>query len=384
MADLSVNMEANEKKVVRAFQAVTKMAERYGVSLKGVAKKSNEASKEEAKLAREAKRVFDDTRAPLENYLSKKRQLNTLLKRGKINQDTFNRAVRQAKTEYREAGQAGESAFGSAALLQVSAFAGGFLSLTRVIGGVTTALSDMAAKREEMAQKQREASMGLGSLAQLAKTPEDLAALKRTAKDFFAGGGAATLDEAARTLFAVKSAGQEDQLDLIRRLRRSRLVETPDVMARAATTLMTSMGREETGDLRAIVSKAFGASEYSPATAESLLEAASRAGTGGKSVGLSDEEILAATAITATATGTAELGGTQVAALVKALEKIASPKSKKWGAADPTFDLAGKNLIQQLEEIQRVSQEQDMSAGDLMELFGRQEGLKAYRVLLQN
>ncbi len=52
------------------------------------------------KLAQEAKRVFDATRTPLEKYNGELTELNTLLNKGKITQDTYNRAVDQSFTEY--------------------------------------------------------------------------------------------------------------------------------------------------------------------------------------------------------------------------------------------------------------------------------------------
>src|SRR5690606_19338743 len=48
------------------------------------------------KLQQEAKRIFEATRTPLERYNEEMAQLNMLLEKGYINQDTFGRAVEQA------------------------------------------------------------------------------------------------------------------------------------------------------------------------------------------------------------------------------------------------------------------------------------------------
>lgn len=136
----SLDMNADERGVVRAFQAVRKQAEGLGLNLKGLTQISNKAAAAEAKLAREAKRVFTETRTPMENYLQKKRSLNTLLQQNKINQETYNRAIRKAQGEYLSAGKAGKQAFGPQALSMVRNLAGG-LGMTLGVGGAIAAIN---------------------------------------------------------------------------------------------------------------------------------------------------------------------------------------------------------------------------------------------------
>lgn len=57
---------------------------------------TNKKVKSFNKLQQEAKRIIEATRTPLENYNAEMAQLNLLLEKGYINQDTFARAVEQA------------------------------------------------------------------------------------------------------------------------------------------------------------------------------------------------------------------------------------------------------------------------------------------------
>ena len=58
--------------------------------------KTTKAVKGLNKMQREARRIFEATRTPLERYNQEMAQLNLLLEKGYINQDTFGRAVEQA------------------------------------------------------------------------------------------------------------------------------------------------------------------------------------------------------------------------------------------------------------------------------------------------
>lgn len=60
-------------------------------------------------LAASGKRVFEETRTPIENYQLELRELNDLLQQGAINQDTYNRAVAQLKTNFAEVSKAADT-----------------------------------------------------------------------------------------------------------------------------------------------------------------------------------------------------------------------------------------------------------------------------------
>ena len=154
-------------------------------------------------------------------------------------------------------------------------------------------------------------------MAQVSANAAEFQQLQQTTDAFFAGGGADTQQEAAQTVFSLKSAGAMDQLELFRQLRATGVVGNPAQMASAARTLTQTLGRKETGSFRDIVGKAFAASEFSTSTAEQLLEHTALSGGSARALGIGDEELLGASAVLSSATGSASRGGTQLAALLR-------------------------------------------------------------------
>jgi len=180
------------------------------------------------------------------------------------------------------------------------------------------------------------------------------------------------------------------------------LVKDPALMAMSARTLQANLGEKQTGSLRSIVSKAFAGSQYAPTSAEDLLAAASRGAQGAKALGLRDEELLAATGITATTSGAfsrqekAAVGGTQVASLLKSLQKISAGKTGggdefseqsideviagKGGKGVKGIQFHDRSLLGMVQSIDALH----LDNAQLIKLFGRQEALQAYRSILAN
>lgn len=248
---------------------------------------------------------------------------------------------------------------------QFGRMAAGLGAVATAAGIARQAIEMMNKANDEAASKQRGAEKGLSSLAQLSGgSPRRLRELTGAARSIYAGGGAANMDEAARLVFSLESAGMLKERALFGSL--YGIVDSPATMARSAATLQSAMGAGETGGARAILSKAMAASKYSPASAEALLEAASTGGGYMRSLGGSDEELLSANAIMATATGSAGEGGTTVASLLAAL-------TKKGG-------YQGMSLRGMIEKIQSKG----MSDKALVKYFGRKEAFRAYDVLSRN
>jgi len=281
-------------------------------------------------------------------------------------QDKMEAGMRRVSSESKKAGRATQQAFGSTAARELRNYVVRLAGVSTAISQVISTLHRMNEISERAAERGRFARMGLGSLSQLAETPEDMQRLVGAAKQTLAEGGAASLDEAARVVFALESAGVLQYRKLFSQLKATGIVEAPDVMARAAKTLYTAMGAEETGTIRDLVSKAFGASKFSPATAEALLEGAARGGTYARALRISDEELLAATALTATASGSAELGGTQIRSFLASL--------------DQAGDFVGKSLREAVLQIQSMGLEGE----ELQKFLGRKEAVTAFRVLSGN
>lgn len=268
----------------------------------------------------------------------------------------------KAKKSGRSAGDEIKGAFDPKNLVR---YALSFLGVQKAIQVTISLLREMSQVRKESAQQTLQAEFGEAELAQLALgDPKKLRSLLQFSRGLFAAGGARDREEAARTIFALESAGIVDQRHIFQNL--FGIVGAPDVLARAAATVQTALGKDETGNVRDIISKGFGASQFAPATVEQLLEATSRGAGAAKLLQLSDEELLAATTVTAKAAGSAELGGTQVSSLLTSLAKQEGFK--------------GLSLQDSIAKVEGLG----LSDPDLIKFLGRKEALRGFSVLRDN
>ena len=261
------------------------------------------------------------------------------------------------------AGQQHRKSFGGGARADLAGYAKGLGGVVAGIGLITGAFREAEEAKNQALASLRTSEQPLSSLAQLADTKEEMAALVEAAKQTFAEGATKDLGSAANLVFSLQSAGAMDQRKMFAELGSRGLVADPAMLAKASKTLFESMGEAETGNLRDIVSKGFGASAYSPSTVEELLEASARSGPTAAALKMSDEEVLAGTAILATATGEAARGATGLSALLKAFDKKGGFK--------------GLGLAGGIEKVQAMK----MTDPEQVAWFGRAEGLQAFRIL---
>lgn len=213
-----------------------------------------------------------------------------------------------------------KAAFGSEAAAELASYAGRMVSLTAVIGGVVSALRDARDLSRELASSQRASEGGLSQLAQLAGgSPDKMRALGLQSRLLYAQGVGANLSEAAQVVFQLESAGinTKDVRGTFASLGQS--ISDPVGFARSAKTLQAALGEDRAGSIRDILSRAFQASAASPAQTPELLEAAAGSAAFAGQAGVGIDELLAGTAILATKTGSASVGGTQMRAFVKAM-----------------------------------------------------------------
>lgn len=293
----------------------------------------------------------------------------------------------------RRAGDHSRKAFGPTAIKQIGTFAASFGTAAKTIGFVTNALREADQVRREVVQRMHTSAAGLGLLGQLAESPKEMKELVSQAKGIYREGGATDVEQAARTLFALKSAGAEEFLPLFTELKKKELVAQPDVMARSAKALMSSLGIEETGTFRDLISKAFGASKTTPAVAESLLQAAAGPGAFAKPLGLSDEELLAMVAVLskqAKGEDPAAMAGTWVRSLLKGLGEAG--EFEGMSVAEILKDIGGRKLDEKALKGRKLSKEerkaligQPLDVEGLKKIIGgRSEAMVAYRGLLDN
>ena len=448
MADaVTIVMSAEEAKL---WQSIASTVSKMGQMERGFTKITDEArksAKANQELERAAKGMLQSLQSPLDRHQIKLAEINRVYEAGKISVGAYSRLVRQLTDEYSRNSEAGRRAatahqeylarqrallaggpiahrmptaalglpvthrmplidlygdfskkvgeagrahsnFSQMVMGQLSGLALSYFGVAAAIGVVIRGIRDIQEVGRDAAQKQREAKFSMGSLAQVAERegPESYAGLKAAAEKMYRGGAAETLEEAYRQVFEIKSAEQMEYIDLFTRLKQTRMIQQPGVLAQAASAMTYSFGREETGDLGRLISKGLAAAKIAPGTSETVLQAAAPAAAGAAELGWSDEELLAALGVIAKATGQTDEAGTRIESMVRGMQKIVDPSTREArmgvisGRPDVRFNLKGKNLLGQLREIES----KNLSAGDLMELYGRKEAVQSHRLILKN
>ena len=332
--------------------------------------KARAIRRENEQMGREARKVWEQTATPLERYNAKVDRLKQLLDAGHLSQQRYTQAVGEAKRELNAAGRASKGFFGSQSLSMIKSHLGAVTSVGGAIAAIVASMRTANQIAEQAATKAQQSRMGVGSLAQLAEgDPGRMKQLLGFTDQVMKAGGAETRDEAARLVFAAVSAGQEKQIGTVAGLRAAGVMEDPASQFRATSALQAAMGTRETGDFRALGSKALAASQIAPSSMSQLLEGAARAGGGAAALGLTDEELLAATAVASKVTGTASEAGTQIRSLLRSLAR---------STAEGT--LGGGTLAEMVGGIEAKG----MTAAGLQEFLGSDEAVAGYRALRQN
>jgi hypothetical protein len=372
----NINFFANVTSLLQAMDKSIRKQQEQTDSLEKLAKTSkkgmSDAEKYTAAAAKEmdrfAKATKDVNRTPLEKYADEMLRLNRAFKAGKIDQETFNRAVAKSKLEFQQAGHAGNQAFGASAIGNLTSYAAGMVSVSAAIGLVTKALADKRAEENRLGEGQFQDAPSLAMLAQVADTPEDLKRLQDEAKKTFAEGGAKTIGEAAALQFSLESGGVGNLRGDFSRMQASGLVPNASLMAESAIKMTAGMGAAETGDFRSVVSKSFGAGKLGLGSAEELLSAAASTSSQASRLGLSDEELLASISTASAVVGPNE-AATQIEALLKGIEVEGIGGGMLQG---------GKTLREQIDAISGL----EKSGVDIRELLGgRQEAVKGFGIL---
>ena len=151
------------------------------------AKEAKRAAKE---MARDAEQVFSSTRTAAEQYAIEMDKLNTLLKAGAINQDTYNRAAQSLGDEFTQAGH-----FASAVSDELrSSFSGLFDSIVSGSQNAGDAIGDLGRRLAAMAAQEATFRL-LASLMPNAFGSSGFVPLVRAASGgFISGPGSGTSD----------------------------------------------------------------------------------------------------------------------------------------------------------------------------------------------
>jgi hypothetical protein len=335
--EIAYRLTADQK---AAVDAMLKLADSFQ-SVEGGAKKVKEETKllakEQEELGRQAKRVWDETRTPLERYEQEMAKLSRLYQEQKIDTETLWRAQDQAYKSMQEetkkseealkkAGHAHKEAFGAEAVSEMKRFA---LELVGVGGGLETVrqlFEKIGEVKREAAQSARTSEFGYGSLAQVSGGKQEKYEKNVELAKHIATSAGMSENQATQLTFALVSAGAEGEADTFSSAFKTGVVANPESMVRASTALSKAMGMPS-GSLRRLLNLAMGAGEAAPSKAEELLAAAARGGAFAATTGVNEKELLAGTAVNATVLdpqGGAAVGGTAMASLLKSLTKLSS------------------------------------------------------------
>lgn len=247
---------------------------------------------------------------------------------------------------------------------------GVFSGLVAAAGSYLMVMKEINAANERASQSVSGLARGMGPLGQLAATNEERQRLRKQASQLFAMGatsqtGAGGMVEAGNMAFALESAGLLRERQMFGMMAASRLVRPEEIsqLAVAVKTMADAMGTKEIGTPRQLLSKALVASGFNPASMPALLQSTARTGVNARALGYGDEEMLTATAMMASATGSPELGSTRVDALLRAMRTRGG--------------FQGMSFSQGLAKIQGMG----MSDPELQKYLGSSEAMGAFGVL---
>ena len=177
--------QAEASRATRKAESEARKAARKAQS--EAAKEAKRAAKE---MARDAEQVFSSTRTAAEQYAIEMDKLNTLLKAGAINQDTYNRAAQSLGDEFTQAGH-----FASAVSDELrSSFSGLFDSIVSGSQNAGDAIGDLGRRLAAMAAQEATFRL-LASLMPNAFGSSGFVPLVRAASGgFISGPGSGTSD----------------------------------------------------------------------------------------------------------------------------------------------------------------------------------------------
>ncbi|MEM8873840.1 MAG: hypothetical protein AAGD32_06225 [Planctomycetota bacterium] len=283
MANVTLVMDSDEQRLWNSLQRVIGQQEKMEGSARSVGRAYRQ-------LEREGRRVFEATRTPAEKYSAELVRLQTLLRRGVIDQQTFNRAVGQADEELKAAGAATKNAFGSGALSDLKAYAAGMLGVGAAIGAVTAAVREQRRAREEAGQRVMDSEGRRNRRRQVAANQEEYEALG-FAEDRLRTNFGFTEQEASDVVYTAKSSGDRymQTLDFFATTRR--LGINPNTAIGADQKISSNF--QDVGSPEAVMNKLLAAAGPSPVPVDEIASAAANAAPAFSAIGATDEELLA-------------------------------------------------------------------------------------------
>ncbi len=319
---------------VKAVEELNKALNKTGKEAEGAITPTKKVQEAAARLAQQAD--------PQEKYNERMRKLVEAVKGGGLEISKAEVLAKRYGTALDKAGDSGDNAFGSGMLGKIMAMGGGITATLGPLALMKKGFDDISDSIEKAKNASAEARRGMGSLRQLANSDAEFQGLKSKAEALFANGSVQTLDQGAQAVFSLASAGQLDDksFSMFAGLAQKGVVD-PGMLAKAVRQYQSGFGAAETGGAGQIISKAFAASAYSPASVEGLLGASPQMAAAASSLGISDEESLASLAVLSSSVGE-NVAATQIRAFLSSTANMEGTEGMS--IAERVKMVAGKNL----------------------------------------
>ena len=343
--DLNVNFSADATALIKDQARLIKqqddLIQKYKKMGQEAKKTGGDAAKYTAAAAKELERFAAHTkqinRTPLEKYADEMRKLNLALKAGKLDQETFNRAVRAAKTEFDTASTAARKTFGSGALASLNQYAVGLGSLATVVGIFRGAMQQAKAETEGAMNAVNALVESRKRLNQVGTSVADIDT-QNVLADRLAEQYGVPRDQAKTLLFSARSEQFSGSEDTIMRLAAANVLDLPSSI-QSAGTVRGIFDKKITPE-QAIVATLVGA-ETSKLSAEQFAAEMPKIASMAKEIGATPEEAMATLSVIATQS-----------------PRAAEYASTLFGTILQHEDLADKGIVGSVQALQAMPKEE--------------------------
>lgn len=237
----------------------------------------------------------------------------------------------------------------------------GYIGVGTAIGMARKALEDLNKESKDAAEGLKGNEFAGGKLAQMSGgDPKKMKQMMGQVRKTIDTTGM-PFAKAAGLQATLESVGLSDKRELFAKM--YGVVEDPSLMAKNVSIVKAAMGEKETGSAENILNKMFAASHKSNVMIDKFSPGLSAAAQQAKSIGTTDEELMAAIAISSNALTSPSTAGEQVGALSTA---FARRGIESGGIMKNVTDLSAKGLSQ----------------AELIKYLGGEQAFQGYQSLL--
>lgn len=282
-------------------------------------------AKESKQVETAIERIHKANLTPLERMNNKTKELDSLLKAGKLSADEHAKATARVSQQYERAAKSGKDAFGPEMLRGITAAATSVLSVGAAVSGLTAAWRDSEQAAKAAAERTLSSLGAVAELQQLAKGDpakfaQHVGLQRRISELGIVPAGQEGL--ASSIAFSAISSGlsKEDEAHLLQ-LGIERIFK-PEEIAPAVTSIgQFQRGSGSKESFARLTDQVIAAAEATPGvSAPQFAQAATRFSSQLAALGFDETEGLAALQIAAQKVSAAE-GATQVRGLLNAIDK---------------------------------------------------------------